>query len=228
MRLIIILVEPARAENVGAAARALKTMGFAELRIVGSEAHLQPAARYVAHGSTDIIENAQRYGELAEALHDVDFTVATTARSRARYRYYATPQQLLPLLEERRQWMSTAALVFGREDSGLTNEELELADVLTGIPMASDYPSLNLGQAVMVYCWQLASLAGVKAGNSAIADTGQLDALRRRINALLAKLAVADDRKMADWLQQRLGFLDQRDTVMLHRLLHDIEKKLPE
>jgi tRNA/rRNA methyltransferase len=51
-----------------------------------------------------------------------------------------------------------AALVFGREDSGLTNEELELADVLTGAPMVADYPSLNLGQAVMVYCYQLASL----------------------------------------------------------------------
>jgi tRNA/rRNA methyltransferase len=48
--------------------------------------------------------------------------------------------------------------VFGREDSGLTNEELELADVLTGVPMVADYPSLNLGQAVMVYCYQLASL----------------------------------------------------------------------
>jgi tRNA/rRNA methyltransferase len=49
-----------------------------------------------------------------------------------------------------------AALVFGREDSGLTNEELALADVLTGVPMAADYPSLNLGQSVMVYCYQLA------------------------------------------------------------------------
>ena len=54
--------------------------------------------------------------------------------------------------------MSHAALVFGREDSGLTNEELALADVLTGVPMVADYPSLNLGQAVMVYCYQLATL----------------------------------------------------------------------
>ncbi|EHC28051.1 RNA methyltransferase TrmH family, partial [Salmonella enterica subsp. enterica serovar Adelaide str. A4-669] len=54
--------------------------------------------------------------------------------------------------------MRHAALVFGREDSGLTNDELALADVLTGVPMAADYPSLNLGQAVMVYCYQLAGL----------------------------------------------------------------------
>lgn len=144
MRLTIILVGPARAENVGAAARAMKTMGFRDLRIVDSEAHLAPAARWVAHGSGDILDGITTYSTLAEALHDVDFTVATTARSRARFHYYATPQQLLPLLEEKANWMTHTALVFGREDAGLTNEELALADVLTGVPMAADYPSLNL------------------------------------------------------------------------------------
>ncbi|MBX4299166.1 hypothetical protein K4H04_25760, partial [Mycobacterium tuberculosis] len=77
---------------------------------------------------------------------------ATTARSRGRFHYYATPQQLLRLLEEKAQWMKHTALVVGRADAGLTNEELALADVLTGVPMAADYPSLNLGQSVKVYC----------------------------------------------------------------------------
>ena len=213
MRLPIILVSPARPENVGAAARAMKTMGFTELRIVESTAHLDPAARRVAHGAGDILDNTKHYDTLAAALEDVDFTVATTARSRAKFHYYATPQQLLPLLEEKAAWLPVTALVFGREDSGLTNDELALADVLTGVPMVADYPSLNLGQAVMVYCYQPA------------ADEQQLKALRLRIDALLATLGVADDLKMADWLQQRLGLLEQRDTAMLHRLLHDIEKK---
>ena len=170
MRLSIVLVSPARAENVGAAARAMKTMGFSDMRIVDSEAHLQPAARWVAHGSGDILDNINTYATLEQALHDVDFTVATTARSRARFHYYATPQQLLPLLEEKAQWMHHAALVFGREDSGLTNEELALADVLTGVPMAADYPSLNLGQSVMVYCYQLTSLLQQAPSTSADAD----------------------------------------------------------
>ncbi|VFT75855.1 TrmH family RNA methyltransferase [Klebsiella aerogenes] len=121
----------------------MKTMGFRDLRIVDSEAHLAPAARWVAHGSGDILDGVTTYPTLAAALHDVDFTVATTARSRARFHYYATPQQLLPLLEEKAQWMTHAALVFGREDSGLSNEELALADVLTGVPMVADYPSLK-------------------------------------------------------------------------------------
>ncbi|TQI78756.1 tRNA/rRNA methyltransferase [Serratia fonticola] len=226
MQFHIVLVAPARPENVGAAARAMKTMGFTSLRIVDSEAHLQPAARWVAHGAGDILDTLQVYPCLEQALADVDFTVATTARSRARFHYYCTPQQLSGQLAERQHWIRQAALVFGREDSGLTNEELALADVLTGVPMVADYPSLNLGQAVMVYCYQLAELMGVNAMPEPQADAGQLQALRQRADRLLKTLDVADDQKLRDWLHQRLGVLQQRDTVMLHTLLHDIEKKL--
>jgi len=226
MQLHIVLVAPARPENVGAAARAMKTMGFTSLRIVDSEAHLQPAARWVAHGAGDILDGVQTFATLEQALADVDFTVATTARSRARFHYYCTPQQLLGQLSERSQWVNQAALVFGREDSGLTNEELELADLLTGVPMQVDYPSLNLGQAVMVYCYQLSELMNVSAPQEPVANEGQLKALRQRAEGLLAALEVSDDQKLRDWLHQRLGVLQQRDTAMLHTLLHDIEKKL--
>ncbi|CAH5495043.1 tRNA/rRNA methyltransferase [Enterobacter mori] len=228
MHLSIVLVAPARPENIGAAARAMKTMGFTDLRIVDSAAHLEPAARWVAHGSGDILDNITTYATLAEALHDISFTVATTARSRAKFHYYATPAELVPMLKEKSQWLEKAALVFGREDSGLTNEELELADVLTGAPMVADYPSLNLGQAVMVYCYQLASLIQIPQPPVTGTDENQLAALRARVENLLMQLGVADDQKMVDWLQQRLGRLEQRDTAMLHRLLHDIEKKLAE
>ncbi len=228
MQFPIILVSPARPENIGAAARSMKTMGFNQLRIVASDAHLQPATRWVAHGAGDIIDNIQVYPTLAEAVADMDFIIATTARSRAKFHYYATPEQLVPLLREKQQWMSRMALVFGREDSGLTNEELALADILTGVPMVADYPSLNLGQAVMVYCYQLASLMQTAPVSISPDQNGQLDALRDRMTGLLEKLNVADDNKMSDWLTQRLGLLEQRDTAMLHRLLHDIEKKLAE
>lgn len=228
MHLSIVLVAPARPENIGAAARAMKTMGFTDLRIVDSAAHLEPAARWVAHGSGDILDNITTYATLADALHDISFTVATTARSRAKFHYYAMPAELVPMLSEKSQWLEKAALVFGREDSGLTNEELELADVLTGAPMVADYPSLNLGQAVMVYCYQLASLIQIPQPPVTGTDENQLSALRARVENLLMQLGVADDQKMVDWLQQRLGRLEQRDTAMLHRLLHDIEKKLAE
>ncbi|EIC86558.1 tRNA/rRNA methyltransferase [Serratia sp. M24T3] len=226
MQLHIILVSPARPENVGAAARAMKTMGFASLRIVESQAHLQPEAGWVAHGSGEILQNAQHFNSLQEALADIDFTVATTARSRARFHYYCTPQELEAQLTERQSWVNNVALVFGREDSGLTNEELELADLLTGVPMVADYPSLNLGQAVMVFCYQLSSLNQLAQKQAVQAEPGQLDALRARVSRLLVNLDAQDDQKLGDWLQQRLGVLEQRDAAMLHTLLHDIEKKL--
>ncbi len=228
MHLSIVLVSPARAENIGAAARAMKTMGFTDLRIVASDAQNDPAARRVAHGSGDILDNLTTYETLADALHDISFTVATTARGRSKFHYYATPAELVPLMAEKSQWMPKMALVFGREDSGLTNDELALADVLTGVPMVADYPSLNLGQAVMVYCYQLASLMQMPVAPVAEVDENQLAALRARTDRLLTSLNVADDQKMVEWLQQRLGLLAQRDTAMLHRLLHDFEKKLAE
>ena len=226
MRFPLILVSPARAENIGAAARAMKTMGFSELRIVASDAWQDPAARRVAHGAGDILDNLRTFDTLNDALADIDFSVATTARSRAKFRYYATPQQVEAQLLEKRQWVNSMALVFGREDSGLTNEELEQVDLLTGIPMAQDYPSLNLGQAVMVYCYQLSALNRVAPPAAPQADVQQLDALRQRFERLLQTLEVSDDRKMADWIDQRIGLLEQRDSAMLHRLLHDVEKKL--
>ena len=226
MHFPLILVSPARPENIGAAARAMKTMGFSELRIVASDAWQDPAARRVAHGAGEILDNVKTYDSLSEALQDVDFSVATTARSRAKFRYYATPAQVETILQEKRQWLGRIALVFGREDSGLSNEELEQVDLLTGIPMANDYPSLNLGQAVMVYCYQLSALNLVAAQPAVMADAHQLQALRARFQQLLARLEVADDAKMVDWIDQRIGLLEQRDSAMLHRLLHDVEKKL--
>lgn len=226
MQFFIVLVAPARPENVGAAARAMKTMGFHSLRIVDSQAHLEPGARRLAHGAGDILDNVTCYPSLADALADVDFTVATTARSRAKFHYYCTPVELLGLMQEKQQWVSSAALVFGREDSGLTNDELALADILTGVPMQADYPSLNLGQAVMVYCYQLAQLMRVQTEAAEAAQAGQLVALRHRLEKLLVTLQVEDDEKLRNWLMQRIGLLQQRDTAMLHTLLHDIEKVL--
>ncbi|MFP1590695.1 tRNA/rRNA methyltransferase [Escherichia coli] len=210
MRITIILVAPAEQKIFGAAARAMKTMGFSELRIVDSQAHLEPATRWVAHGSGDIIDNIKVFPTLVESLHDVDFTVATTARSRASA-VLRHASRTGAAVEEKSSWMSHAALVFGREDSGLTNEELALADVLTGVPMVADYPSLNLGQAVMVYCYGLARLIQQPAKSDTTADQHQLQALRERVMALLTTLAVADDIKLVDWLQQRLGLFEQRD-----------------
>ena len=222
----IILVAPARAENVGAAARAMKTMGFTQLRIVNSQVHQEPAAHWTAHGATEILDNAETFTTLQDALADIDFSIATTARSRAKFRYYATPTEVLDQLCEKREWMSRFALVFGCEENGLSNADLDCVDLLTGIPMAVDYPSLNLGQAVMVFCYQLSSLNLESRDDAPKSSSQSLSALRQRIAQLLNDIEVSDDQKLVDWIEQRLGFAQSRDTAMLHRLVQDIEKKL--
>jgi len=78
----------------------------------------------------------------------------------------------------------------------------------------------------MVYCYQLSALNQIAAETSEVANEQQLQALRQRFHQLLVKLDVSDDVKMADWIDQRIGLLEQRDSAMLHRLLHDVEKKL--
>ncbi len=89
--------------------------------------------------------------------------------------------------------------------------------------MQADYPSLNLGQAVMVYCYQLASLMGVSTPKETAASEGALKALRRRADALLNALEVGDDQKLRDWLHQRLGALQHEIRRCCIRC-YDIEK----
>ena len=139
-----------------------------------------------------------------------------------------TIQEVVDRLHEEYDWSDSVSNLSAKlqRESIRYKEVVELADVLTGVPMVADYPSLNLGQAVMVYCYQLATLIQQPAKSDTTADQHQLQALRERAMTLLTTLAVADDIKLVDWLQQRLGLLEQRDTAMLHRLLHDIEKNI--
>ena len=82
MEVSFILVEPAGPENVGAAARAIKTMGFDDLRLVNPCDHLDMKARMLAHASNDILENAKVYQSFEEAIKDIDFVFATSAKQR--------------------------------------------------------------------------------------------------------------------------------------------------
>mgnify|MGYP000249298413 CR=1 FL=1 len=151
--------------------------------------------------------------------------MATTARQRGQHQCYLTPSEVRSQIRNK-SGLAKVGILFGCEESGLSNAQLAQADLVSYLPLRVGYPSLNLGQAVMVYCYQLATLIQQPAKSDTTADKHQLQALRERAMTLLTTLAVADDIKLVDWLQQRLGLLEQRDTAMLHRLLHDIEKNI--
>lgn len=220
--IIFILVRPAVPENVGAAARALKTMGFAHLRIVDSAAHREKAARILAHGSNDILENAETFADLPAALADIDFSIGTSAKARHGQRYQLAPAQVREAIANKSALLKRVAIVFGCEESGLSNAELALCDALSSISLAVDYPSLNLSQAVMLYAYELANL---QYEAQIPADLGQLRALKKRLQELLARAGVEREEKLARWADERCAYLAQDDVRFLHQLLTRIEEK---
>lgn len=158
MCITIILVVFVRVENIGVVVWVMKMMGFSDLWIVDSQVYLELVICWVVYGFGDIIDNIKVFLILVESLYDVDFIVVIIVCSRVKYYYYVMLVELVSLLEEKFLWMSYVVLVFGREDFGLINEELVLVDVFIGVSMVVDYFSFNLGQVVMVYCYQLVIL----------------------------------------------------------------------
>lgn len=152
-----ILVEPGEAGNIGAAARAMNTMGYSDLRLVRPQAdHLSGIAKAFGHGSEHILETAPVYSQLSQALHDIDLACASTARHRIEKYHYVPVRALPKVLIEKGNSLKRVAIVFGSERSGLSNQDVDQCDLLTTIPQVSPQPSLNLSQAVMVYSFTLA------------------------------------------------------------------------
>lgn len=152
-----VLVEPGESGNIGAAARAMNTMGFDDLRLVRPKAdHLSGLARAFAHGSERILSAAPMYEQLSDALSDIDLACATTARHRIQKHHYVSARALPGALQQKGDVLQKVAIVFGSERSGLSNQDVALCDLLTTVPQANLQPSLNLSQAVMIYSYILA------------------------------------------------------------------------
>ncbi len=150
-RIRIVLVEPAGPLNVGSVARVMKNMGLSQLVLVNPQCDRQDewAIKMAVHGA-DILESAQIVNELPQALVGCQRAIATTGRSRSLPTDLETPRVALPWLLE-----TPSALIFGREDRGLSNDELNYAQRFVQIPASPEYPSLNLAQSVAVCATEL-------------------------------------------------------------------------
>ncbi len=225
MQLTFVLIEPQVPENIGAAVRALNTMGFSELRIVNSDRHLDDKARWVAHGSWSLLDSICCFDDPASALADCDLVVGTTAKSRGDYRDLHAPEAVRTLIENKD--CERVALLFGREDRGLSNEELAYCDLLSTIPLANPYPSLNLGQAVMLYAYSLSSLkSGPRHLKPVKNEQGQLQALKHRVARLTEEAGYGPDTGLYGWAQERLALLNTEDVHFFHSLCTAFERKL--
>lgn len=187
----IVLVEPAGALNVGSIARVMKNMGLDALWLVnpqfdlGSDRYARAARDMAVHGQ-EILEGAVIVDELPQALADCQRAIATTGRSDTKVEPPASALEWLvqPNAE-------TVAIVFGREDRGLTNDELALCQRNVQIPVSASYPSLNLAQAVAICCYEL-RLVLVEASNSNnqtdLANIEHVEAYYQDLETVLVKI----------------------------------------
>lgn len=155
----VVLCRPAHPGNIGAAARAMKTMGLADLRLVAPARFPAPEAEWMAAGAGDVLAAAHIHAMLGEALADCVAAFALSARPREWSPQVLAPRAAAAAALERAK-SGPVAFVFGSESAGLTNEELFGCQVLVHIPANPGYRSLNLAQAVQVICYELLVAAG--------------------------------------------------------------------
>jgi tRNA/rRNA methyltransferase len=226
MNMHFILVEPAVPENIGAAARALKTMGFDSLWLVNTKAHLNPKASWVAHASNDILEEARVFKRLEDALAELDFSIATSAKTRVVRQEYYLAENIPGILKEKSGFIKHAGLVFGREESGLTNDELKQCDIISQLPMQTSYPSLNLGQAIMIYAYLLSSGKKLAGEPSEDQQPGEFKALKSKVESILPLLDLPPSTNIYRRILERLMRITQDDVHLLHSISNEILRKL--
>lgn len=149
----IVLVNTSHSGNIGSAARAMKTMGLSKLYLVDPACEVDSHASALAAGATDVLGNAVIVDTVADAIADCALTIGTSARSRTLSWPMVEPRECGErLIDEAAN--GPVALVFGRENSGLTNEELQLCNYHVCIPANPEYSSLNLAMAVQTLCYE--------------------------------------------------------------------------
>jgi TrmH family RNA methyltransferase len=228
-----ILVATSHPGNIGAAARAMKNMDLDELVLVRPAAFPHAEATSMASGADDLLQRARVVATLAEAIADCGLVYGTTARARSRYYWPGlTPRLAAPRL------LATgagahAAVVFGPERTGLSNDELEQCHALIQIPASAAYDSLNLAQAVQVIAYEIHCARGAPLPPERDAPPAAADELERLYEHLDAVLREIDftDRGGGPHLLRRLrrifgrAELDQQEVNILRGILAAVQSR---
>lgn len=210
---ILVLVEPQDLVNIASAVRIAKNFGLAEVRLVAPREYDAWRIEGIAHNTADLLERLRIVPTLDAALAETVWAVALTARERRAKRSLLRPRAAAEGLTAR-AGDGPVALVFGREDKGLTNAELDRCHALVTIPTNPAYRSLNLAQAIGVMCWECWMARTAEPGPAAKLP-------RRRADA-----ATADqhERLFADWqgMLETIEFFKTRQPDMVMRSVREI------
>ncbi|TXS95213.1 tRNA (cytosine(32)/uridine(32)-2'-O)-methyltransferase TrmJ [Parahaliea maris] len=153
----IVLVNTSHPGNIGGVARAMKNMGLTRLYLVEPRQYPDERATWRATSATDVLDNAVITSTLEEAIGDCQFVVGTSARSRRIPWPLLDPRACAGRMAEVSD-REQVAVLFGREDRGLTNDELKVCNLHLNIPTSEEYSSLNLAMAVQIVCYELRML----------------------------------------------------------------------
>ncbi|MFN2327283.1 MAG: RNA methyltransferase [Chromatocurvus sp.] len=155
----IVLVNTTHPGNIGGVARAMKNMGLSRLCLVAPRQFPDPQAVWRAASAIDLLEQARIVSTLDEAVADSQFIVGTSARDRRIPWPLLDPRGCAARVDEHTDAGERVSILFGREDRGLTNDELKRCNLHLHIPSAPEYSSLNLAMAVQIVCYELRMLA---------------------------------------------------------------------
>ncbi|HEY2091874.1 MAG TPA: TrmH family RNA methyltransferase [Thermoanaerobaculia bacterium] len=243
----VVLVEPKEAGNVGAAARVMKNFGFESLTIAGEHPELQPLSSWWASGAGDVVERATFTPSLFDAIRDAHVTIATTSLRGRTTPADMTPFDVADLFASLRD-DQTLSLVFGREDSGLTREEVMACQRTAVIPTNPEFPTMNLAQAVGAFCFALSQIplppgeGGRRPGEGRasrqvrrerdLAPAAIIERLHERVQALLVEVGFLRGDDNPDRIYDDLrtiaarADIDAREATILLGIIHQIEWKL--
>ncbi len=230
MSVRIVLVEPSHPGNIGSAARAMKTMGFDNLYLVNPKSFPHQEADAMASGATDVLDRAVVAATLSEALKDCHLVFGCSARNRHLDWPMATPRQAVDRINQ--QEACAIAILFGRERTGLTNQELQLCHYHIHIPSNPDYASLNLAAAVQVICYELrASLTNnYSQSRASLAPRQELDRFYAHLEKTLIELQFLNPQKPKRLMERLMRLfqraqLDQQEVNILRGVLASVDKK---
>ena len=231
-RVRVVLCRPSHPGNIGAAARAMKTMGISDLRLVAPVHYPAPEAQWMAAHADDVLDRAQIHSQLADALADCIAAFALSARPREWSPQVLEPRAAAAIALERAA-SGPVAFVFGSESAGLTNDELFACQFLVHIPTNLHYRSLNLAQAVQVICYEVLVATGAvvpKMRGEKLATVDDLEGLYAHLQEAATASGFYDPAsgsKLPErWrrLFSRVPSMEREEVNILRGLLNSLEK----
>ncbi len=228
----IVLVATESPGNIGSVARAMKTSGLRDLRLVNACDTDHADMRRMAHRSREIVLEAGRFASLKEAVADCHLVVGTTMRRRHNPFPLIAPEQVAEKIFELADDLR-AAIVFGSERNGLDNADLSLCGLHSSIPIATQNPALNLSQAVMIYCNTLyrCSAAGQPTQTTLEPATqAELEHLYLHLRQAIEKTSFVPRDDMDTFLSRFRRLIgrarpEQRDVQLLHKIIQILSEE---